>query len=303
MSIQKLSIVFKEPWRLIASDRLGDLARSVPDELFLKCRYRTLVGEWPNLKDPVGYMEKLQWLKLHDRRAIYTQMVDKALAKEFVRQRIGDQYLIPTLGIYESFDQIPLEELPNQFVIKCTHDSAGLVICRDKMSFDPDAARKKIETCLKRNFYYTGREWPYKNVKPRIIVEKYMEDPVDGELRDYKFFTFGGVPKVLYITSGRGSGEASADFFDMEFNHLDLCIDHETAPTPPRKPENFEKMQELATILSAGTPQLRVDFYEVEGRIYFGEMTFFHCSGFAKFRPNHWNQLWGSWVKLPEPNA
>lgn len=279
---------------------LGRKTRLIPDSLYLKAYFKVETGKWPDLKHPVGYMEKLQWLKLHDRRDVYTQMVDKASAKDFVRERIGEEYLIPTLGIYESFDQIPLAELPDQFVIKCTHDSAGLVICRDKASFDPESARKKIEACLKRNFYYTGREWPYKNVKPRIIVEKYMEDPETAELRDYKFFTFGGVPKILYITSGRGSGgETSADFFDVEFNHLDLRIDHEMAAVPPAKPKNFAKMQELAAILSAGTPQLRVDFYEVDGKIYFGEMTFFHCSGFATFRPADWDRLLGSWVTLP----
>lgn len=304
MLFEKLNIAFREPWRVIASGRLDGVARLIPDELFLRCKYRTLVNRWPDLKNPVGYMEKLQWLKLHDRREVYTKMVDKAQAKEFVRSRIGEEYLIPTLGIYDHFEEIPLDTLPDQFVIKCTHDSAGLVICKDKASFDAEAARQKITACLDRNFFYTGREWPYKNVKPRIIIEKYMEDPADGELRDYKFFTFGGVPRILYITSGRGSGaETSADFFDMDFNHLDLRIDHEMAAATPEKPENFEKMQELAAILSEGTPQLRVDFYEVDGKVYFGEMTFFHCSGFAAFRPDHWDRLWGSWVELPEPNA
>ena len=154
---------------------------------------------------------------------------------------------------------------------------------------------------LKRNYFDCNRDWPYKNVKPRIIAEAYMEDSTYKELRDYKFFTFGGIPKVLYIAQGRGNGELTvADFFDMEFNHLDLTIDHKMANTTPEKPQCFEEMKKLAAVLSEGTPQLRVDFYEVDGKVYFGEMTFFHCSGFEKFYPEKWDKTFGDWVKLPK---
>lgn len=302
MLLKKLATAVHRPWRVVASEKLKRLAWIVPDQPYLECCYRTAVGKKLDLRNPVTYTEKLQWLKLHDRRSVYTQMVDKAAAKEFVRSRVGDAYIIPTLGIYDSFDEIDFDALPDQFVIKCTHDSAGLVICRDKAAFDRNAARRKICRCLKRNFFYSGREWPYKNVPPRIIVEAYMEDSNDGELRDYKFFTFGGEPRILYITQGRGTdADACADFFDMDFNHLDLRIDHEMAPVLPHPPANFEKMKELAAELSEGTPQLRVDFYEVNGQIYFGEMTFFHCSGYATFRPECWDELLGSWVELPAP--
>jgi hypothetical protein len=186
-------------------------------------------------------------------------------------------------------------------VLKNTHDSGGLVICKDKTKLDIPAARQKLGKFLKRNYYDQNREWPYKNVKPRIIAEEYMEDTRQGELRDYKFFTFGGEPKVLYIAQGRGRGEDTvADFFDMDFNHLPFTIDHEMAPVPPEKPENFELMKKLAAALSAGTPQLRVDFYEVDGKVYFGEMTFFHCSGMAPFHPESWDKTFGDWVRLPE---
>lgn len=271
------------------------------DEEFLRRKYRFHIGRAPDLEHPVNYTEKLQWLKLYDHRPEYTDMVDKYQAKRLAAEKIGEEYVIPTLGVWDRPEDVDFDALPERFVIKCTHDSGGLVICKDKSRLDREAARAKLGQCLKRDYYNVHREWPYKNVKKRIIAEAYMEDAGDGELRDYKFFTFGGVPKVLYIAQGRGKGEPTvADFFDMEGNHLPFTIDHDTAPVPPHLPENFKLMQELAARLSAGTPQLRVDFYEVDGKIYFGEMTFFHCSGFAAFHPESWDRTFGDWVTLPE---
>ena len=271
------------------------------DEEYLKRLYKLYMNKDLDIQNPQTYTEKLQWLKLYDHRPEYTQMVDKAGAKDLVAEKVGMQYIIPTLGIWESFDEIDFDNLPNQFVLKCTHDSGSIVICKDKNSFDQKAARKKIENGLKRELFLRFREWPYKNVKPRIIAEAYMEDEEDAELRDYKFFTFGGVPKVLYITQGRGKDQPTvADFFDMDFNHLPFTIDHDMAEELPHPPKNFEEMKRLAGILSQGTPQLRVDFYEVNGKIYFGEMTFFHCSGFDGFHPEEWDKTFGDWVVLPE---
>ena len=273
----------------------------VADEEFLRRKYRFHMGKTPDLKDPRTYTEKLQWLKLYDHRPEYTAMVDKYQAKLFAAERIGQEYIIPTLGVWDRPEDIDFDELPDQFVLKCTHDSGGLVICRDKSRLDREAARKKLAACLKRDYYEVHREWPYKNVPKRIIAEAYMEDAADKELRDYKIFTFGGVPKILYIAQGRGKGQPTvADFFDMEFNHMDFTIDHDMAEELPHPPENFALMQRLAAKLSAGTPQLRVDFYEVNGKVYFGEMTFFHCSGFAGFHPQSWDQTFGDWVTLPE---
>ena len=208
--------------------------------------------------------------------------------------------MIPLLGVWDNVDEIDFSILPNQFVLKTTHDSGALVICKDKECLDIESTKKKLHHFLKRKYYDCNREWPYKNVKPRIIAEMYMEDTKYKELRDYKFFTFGGIPKVLYIAQGRGKGEPTvADFFDMDFNHLPFTIDHDMAKIPPSKPECFEEMKQLATVLSQGTPQLRVDFYEVDGKVYFGEMTFFHCSGMAPFHPEEWNQIFGDWLTLP----
>ena len=275
--------------------------RNVRDEEVLERLYYIHFREKLNLENPKTYTEKLQWLKLYDHQPIYTKMVDKAGAKDFVAERVGEEYIIPTLGIWDRFEDIDFDKLPERFVLKCTHDSGSYVICNDKKVFDVDKAKKKINKALKREYYYLYREWPYKNIKPRIIAEEYMEDTDDAELRDYKFFTFGGVPKVLYITQGRGKNQPTvADFFDMDFNHLPFTIDHDMGEKLPHPPKNFEEMKRIAAALSKGTPQLRVDFYEVNGKVYFGEMTFFHCSGFDGFHPEEWDEIFGDWVILPE---
>lgn len=278
------------------------MLKNMPDEEFVKGMYRCCMNRELNLENPVLYTEKLQWLKLHDHRPEYATLVDKYAVKQYVAERIGAEYVIPLLGVWERVEDIDFNALPDQFVLKTTHDSGGIVICKDKAKLDIPAARKKLRYFLRRNYYDHNREWPYKNVPHRIIAEAYMEDPTTQELRDYKFFTFGGEPKVLYIAQGRGKGIPTvADFFDMDYNHLPFTIDHDTAPVPPEKPRCFEEMKRLAGILSQGTPQLRVDFYEVDGRVYFGEMTFFHCSGLEAFHPEEWDRKFGSWVTLPEP--
>ena len=278
--------------------------KRLSSEKFVKRDYRNRMGKPLNLETPETYTEKLQWLKVYDHRPEYTVMVDKHLVKEYVAQRIGSQYVIPELGVWDSVEEIDFDGLPERFVLKTTHDSGGIVICRDKQTFDLDGAKRHLNHFLHRSYYELTREWPYKNVKPRIIAEAYMEDSRQGELRDYKFFTFGGKPKVLYIAQGRGKGDPTvADFFDMEFNHLDFTIDHDMAPTPPDKPKNFELMKEFAAKLSEGTPQLRVDFYEVDGNVYFGEMTFFHCGGLEAFHPEKWDRIFGDWITLPPKRA
>lgn len=274
----------------------------MPAEDFLKRMYQIRMGRELSLTTPVSYTEKLQWLKLYDHKPEYTTMVDKYTVKQYVAEKIGSEYVIPLLGVWNRVEDINFDALPERFVLKTTHDSGGIVICKDKSKLDFTEAKKKLKSHLDRDYYIRNREWPYKNVPHRIIAEPYMEDSSAGELRDYKFFTFGGVPKVLYIAQGRGgNGETVADFFDMDFNPLPFTIDHDMAPIPPAIPKNFELMKELATKLSEGTPQLRVDFYEVDGRVYFGEMTFFHCSGMESFHPEQWDRVFGNWVTLPPP--
>lgn len=277
---------------------LKRLSHMIPDRIYLPLKYYMRTGEFLNLRNPVTYTEKLQWLKLHDRRPLYTTLVDKYEVKKYVAEKLGEEYVVPLLGVWENVDDIPFDELPAQFVLKCTHDSGGLQICKEKASFDIDSAKKKINQVLKANYYWANREWPYKNVKPRVIAEKYLEDSQTCDTRDYKFFTFGGEPKVMYIATGRGSGETYGDFFDMDFRHLDLTIDHNNAPVCPEKPVGFEEMKRAAAILAEGIPQVRVDFYEIDSHVYFGEMTFFHCGGFMKFNPDSWNRTFGDWVLM-----
>ena len=276
--------------------------RCIPDKLYISIMYFIKMKKTINWKSPITFNEKLQWLKLYDRKPEYTMMVDKYEVKKHVAEIIGEEFLIPTLGVWDSFDDIDFETLPNQFVLKCTHDSGGLVICRDKKLLDKDAARKKIERSLKRNFFYVSREWPYKNVKPRIIAEQYMEDHNTKELRDYKFFAFNGVARAMFIATERGNEaeETKFDFFDMEFKHLPFTNGHPNAAVEPEKPETFEEMVRLAEKLSANIPHLRVDFYEVNGKPYFGELTFSHWAGMMPFKPAEWDKIFGEWIALPQ---
>lgn len=274
--------------------------KGMDDERYLKLIYRIKMGKKLNLDNPRTYNEKLQWLKLYDRTPLYTKLVDKYEVKKYIAEKIGPEYLIPTLGVWDRFEDIDFQALPDQFVLKCTHDSGGLVICKDKSKLDRRAAAAKINGCLKHNFFWGEREWPYKDVKPRIIAEAYMEDSATHELRDYKFFCFNGAVKALFIATERGSKEETKfDFFDMEGNHLPFTNGHPNADVTPALPAHMEEMKELAAKLSQGIPQVRVDFYEADGRVYFGEMTFFHWSGMMPFVPECWDETFGSWIQLP----
>jgi hypothetical protein len=225
-------------------------------------------------------------------------MVDKYEVKKYVASIIGEEYIIPTIGVYEKFDDIKFDELPNQFVITCTHDSGGIVICKDKNTLNIDEARKKINKFLKRKYYYVHREWPYKNVKPRIIIEKYMEDKDDNELRDYKFFCFDGEPRIMFIATDRDKGETKFDYYDINFNHLDIIQHYPNSKEKIEKPYNYEKMIELSKKLSKGLKHVRIDFYEVNGKMYFGEITFYHFSGLQPFNKIEWDITFGNWLKL-----
>lgn len=290
----------KDPKKIIFSLGMKGKLGFISDEKYLKLMYWANTGKKLNLDNPVTFNEKLQWLKLHDKKPEYSKMVDKYEAKKWVSERIGDEYIIPTLGVWDSFDEIDFEQLPKQFVLKCTHDSGGLVICKDKSTLDKTKAKKKIESSLKRNYFLVGREYPYKSVKPRIIAEKYMEDIATQELRDYKIFTFDGVAKALFIVSNRQEGKTTADYFDIDFKPLDFTWGYPHSKVLPSKPKSFDQMVKAAECLAKDTVELRVDFYEVNGKAYFGEMTFFDGSGFDTFNPEEWDEKFGSMIKLPE---
>ncbi|NOH16235.1 glycosyl transferase [Clostridium cochlearium] len=273
----------------------------VSDKSFIKKRFREVFGRDINLQNPQTFNEKLQWLKLYNRNPLYTQLVDKYEVRKYIAKTIGEEYLIPLLGVYDNFDEIDFSKLSNQFVLKCTHDSGGLVICKDKNKLDIEAARKKIKKSLKRNYYYHGREWPYKNVKPRIICEKYMVDESDTELKDYKFMCFNGEVKCIFVCLNRNSVNGlNINIYDPSWNLMPFGRpNHLNSNTTILKPKNFYKMVQFAEKLSRDIPFVRVDFYETNGRLYFGELTFYPGAGFEEFNPESYDYLLGSWIRLP----
>lgn len=272
----------------------------LPDKLYLKIKYKIITGQKLDLRNPTSFNEKLQWLKLYDRKDKYTIMVDKYAVKKYVADIIGDEYIIPTLEVHDSLAEINIARLPNQFVIKCTHDSGGLFIVKNKSEIDFEKIRAKLNGCLKTNYYYHGREWPYKNVKPRIIIEKYMEDRNSKSMRDYKFFCFNGKPEVMYISEGlENHNTARMSFYDMDMNLID-CRRSDYCPLgyTPKKPKNFDKMKKFSAILSKDIPHVRVDWYEINGRLYFGELTFTTCGGMVPFADEKWNKKLGDLIDL-----
>ncbi len=278
--------------------------RILPDQAYINLKYFYHFKKLPNLKNPQTFNEKLQWLKLHDRKDIYTKMVDKYEAKKYVGELLGEEYIVPNYGVWDSFDDINFDELPNQFVLKCTHDCGGLVICRDKAKLDIEAARVKINKCLKTNYFWECREWPYKNVKPRIIAEKYMAEDFNNGLIDYKFYCFGGKVKFLYVSEGLENHEtAKISFLTPDWEFADFGrLDYESHSKLPEKPKNYKKMIEIAEALSKDNAFLRVDLYEVEEKIYFSELTLTPASGLMPFNPSIWDKKLGDLVHLPKKN-
>ena len=271
------------------------------DEKYLKYVYKEKTGDALNLDNPKKFTEKLQWLKLFNRNPLYTKLVDKYEVRDYVKKLIGEKYLIPCLGVYDSVNEIDFEQLSNQFVLKTTHDSGTVVICKNKKNFDISKAKKFLSKRLKRKYFYLWRKWSYKDVKPRIIAEKYMEDKTYKGINDYKFYCFNGEPKIMFIISERNINP-KISFYDMNFNKLDL---HQTFPEyhkKIKKPKNFEKMLKFCKILSENFPHVRVDFYECNDQLYFGELTFFDSAGFDKFSPDMYNDILGEWIDLERVN-
>lgn len=288
-------------YRFLINSKLG-FYHNMPDAEFLKRRYRIAFGKHLDLDAPVTFNEKLQWLKLYDRKPEYTKMVDKYEVKQYVSDVIGKQYIIPTLGVWDDPEQIDFDGLPKQFVLKCTHDSQGLVICKDKSRLNTQEAIVKLKKALKRNYFWVGREWPYKNVKPRIIAEQYLEEPSKADLVDYKLFCFNGKVKLILICSNRfGKDGLKEDFYDINWNKLKLKRpNHKNSNIIINKPEKIDDMIALAEKLSNGISFLRVDFYIIDNKIYFGELTFFPACGFESFEPQIWDKTLGNWIQLPE---
>lgn len=263
--------------------------------------YRLRTGERLNLENPTTYNEKLQWLKLNYRDSSTYFLADKYEVKAWVADKIGDDHVIPTLAVYDSAEEIDFDALPDAFVLKATHDSGGVVVVRDKSALDEADAREKLNRSLRRTYFYQGREPHYLGLRPRIIAEPFIVDDAAGQLLDYKFFCFGGEVKALFVASDRASGHVKFDYFDADYSPLEIRQRYPNSATPPPKPARFDEMLEIARKLSAGHPHVRVDLYQVNGHVYFGEMTFFHDSGLHRFTPAKWDKIWGDWLKLPEP--
>lgn len=295
---------FNEPaFRFAVHDTIG-INQRLSDEEYLKRKYKAILGRTLNLNEPATFNEKLQWLKLHDRKPIYTTMVDKYAAKQYVAERIGDEYIIPTLGVWDKVDDIDFDALPDQFVLKCTHDSGGLAICRDKASFDKQKAKEKIERRLKKNYYCSSREWPYKDVKPRIIAEQYMEDESSSAgLTDYKFFCFNNEVKMLYVSQGlEDHATASISFYDLNGNEMPFHRkDYKQIEGKLKLPEDYPEMLDTAQKLANEVNALfvRIDLYSIAGKTKFSEITFSPCSGMIPFEPAEWDEKIGEWLKLP----
>ncbi|MBR5321205.1 MAG: glycosyl transferase [Clostridia bacterium] len=274
----------------------------LPDKLYLQLFYFATTRRFINFKNPKGYCEKLQWLKVNNKKPEYSKFVDKLAVREYIKDVLGEEYLFPLIGKWASFDDIDFNSLPNQFVLKCNHDSGSTKVIKDKSSLtqaDYDDLKQHFTKRLSRDFYFAGREYPYRGIPRYIIAEQFMRDENEPEknIEDYKFFCFNGEPKVMFVATDRAT-DCKFDFFDMDFNHLDLVNIHPNADKPIYKPEKFEEMKELATKLSKGMCHVRIDLYELNGKIYFGEYTFFHGGGFQLCHPEKWECQLGDWIDL-----
>lgn len=289
-----------------SSVRLGYLTKlglmdKVSDEKYLCKKYKNIYKRNLNLTNPSTFNEKLQWLKLYDRRPEYTVMVDKYLVREYVSDKIGAEYLVPQLGIWDEPEEIDFSALPDQFVLKCNHNSGlGMYICRDKSQLNISQVKKELRKGLKQDYYFTGREWPYKNVPRKIIAEQFLQSDVGG-LTDYKVHCFNGKPRFVLVCKDRFADTGlTEDFFSEKWEHLNICRpNHPNATQTIKKPDKLPQLLELAKKLADGIPFLRVDFYIVDCKIYFSELTFFPASGFERFEPEEWDKTFGDWLVLP----
>lgn len=302
MNIKSLKTYLNNPGLLVIRVGKNSFLKYMNDEKYLKMSYKIHTGNELDLEHPQTFNEKIQWLKIHDRKKIYTLLADKCEAKNIVSNILGEEYIIPTLGVWEKFEDITWDSLPEQFVLKCTHDSGGLVICREKRKLDIETTKKIIMNSARRNYYWSGREWPYKNIKPRIIAEKYMIQGNESGLRDYKFFCFSGVPKMLYVSEGLENHEtAKISFYDLQGNELPFHRkDYKPLGRNIELPNNFNEMIKVAEKLAkyVDNPFVRIDLYSIRNRIYFSEVTFSPCGGNIPFDPEEWDRKLGDWIDL-----
>lgn len=292
--------IFSSGYRFLVNSGYGKY-NDMPDAEYLSRKFAAVFGRRLSLEAPKTFNEKLQWLKLYDRKPEYTVMVDKYKARDYISEKIGAGYLIPMLGVWNAPDEIDFDTLPDKFVLKCNHNSGlGMCICKDKSALNIKNVKKRLKRGLKQDYYLTGREWPYKDVPRKIIAEQFMKSD-EGGLTDYKVHCFNGEPKLILVCKDRFAASGlTEDFFSAEWEHLDIRRpSHPNASAAIAKPDELPEMLELAKKLSENIPFLRVDFYIIEHKVYFSELTFFPASGFERFVPDEWDDILGSWLKLP----
>ena len=300
--MNKIIKYIKKPSNVLLYLMNKNFFKWIPDEKYITIKYKLEMNQKLNLKEPKTFNEKLQWLKLYDRKPEYTKMVDKYEAKKYVANIIGKKYIIPTLGVWDKFEDIDFTKLPNQFVLKPTHASGNVFICKNKDEIDYKKLKKTVQKWLKRNYYLVHREWPYKNVKPRIIAEEYMEDQI-GELIDYKVYAFNGQCDYVMVCFDRIKGETKFIYYDRNWNikkefSKDGIKYGDTIKI--EKPKNLDKMFEFAEILSKNIPFVRVDFYESNGNLYLGELTFYPSAGFDNTRTKDCQEYLDKQLKVGE---
>ncbi|MGP4070378.1 ATP-grasp fold amidoligase family protein [Halobacillus sp. B29] len=296
--LRVLKKIVSNPFSIVRILGEKNLFNWLPDSLYLKLIYRAETGKQLNIKNPKTYNEKLQWLKLNARNSTYSKLVDKYEVRNYIKDTIGEEYLIPILGVYNNVEEIDWKRLPEKFVLKCTHGSSSNIICTNKSNLDIEGSKKKLRKWMKKNWYWFGREWPYKNVNPRIICEKYMVDESETELKDYKIFCFNGKPKLIQVDFNRHIHH-KRNLFTVDWKLVDAKIkyDNDLSKEIP-KPNRLEEMLTLAKKLSHNFPHVRVDFYSIKDKLYFGEITFYHGSGFEQFDPPNLEKKMGDWIKL-----
>lgn len=279
---------------------LYKLMNFIPDCLYVRLKYRKNFGKLPNLRNPKTFNEKLNWLKLNDHKPLYTTMVDKHEAKQYVARIIGEEYIIPTYGVWDSVEEIDFDALPDKFVLKTTHDSGSVVICKEKKHFDREAAKNTMRRSLHRNFYAETREWPYKNVKRRIIAEAFLEDNSGSDIADFKVHNFNGKPKFILVCRDRFEESGlTEDFYDTGWKRLSVRRPgHPNASVPDPRPESLDLILQLSEKLSKGVDFMRTDFYVVNGKVYFGEITLYPSSASTPFVPESYDKVFGDMLNL-----
>ena len=287
------NLVKNREWRV----KISNFLSFIPNRPYLKMVYFMKTGKRLNLDKPVGFNEKENWLKVNEIHPEYTNLVDKYEVRSIVEKTLGEGCMFPLFGVWNHYDEIDFSTLPNQFVLKCTHDSGSVKIVKDKSLINHKEYKNFFESRLRINSFNLGREYPYKNVKPRIIAEKFME--AKEGINDYKFFCFDGKPTIMFVATERASGDTKFDFYDMEFNHLDIVNIHpQSTKGGITKPACFDEMKEIAAKCSQGMKFVRIDLYEIDGKVYFGEYTFFHGGGFWLFKPDHWEKDLGDLIEI-----